>query len=98
MRQCKRGDDEIYLRVIEEGVHSPRERLTPLVEEIVCRNFGEYTAILVFDVLDVSSVFGFGVVYPCDANGDWKKKRMNMMMMNGLRRLTTWNTNEVADN
>lgn len=66
-----------YVRIVEERVHAPWERLAPPVEEIVGGDFGEFTAVLLLDVLDVSGMFSFGVVDPCNTGGNYITENMN---------------------
>ena len=56
--------------VPEEGVHAPGEGLAAPVQEVVGRGFGELSAVLVLEVLDVGSVLLLGVVDPGGADGD----------------------------
>lgn len=56
--------------VEEQGVHAPGEGLGAPVEELVRWGFGQFTAVLVLDVLDVGSMLGFGVVDPGSADED----------------------------
>ena len=58
------------MRVEEQGVGSPRERLGPPVHVVIGRSLRKHSAILVLDVLDVGSVFGFSVVYPRDTSSN----------------------------
>lgn len=56
--------------VEEQRVGTPRERLGPPVQVVVCRSLGELATVLVLHVLGVSRVLDFGVVDPGSAHGD----------------------------
>ena len=58
------------MRVEEQRVHTPGERLGAPVEEVVGRGFGEFTTIFMLDVLNVGSVLDFSVVDPGSADND----------------------------
>jgi len=60
----------VRVRVEEQRVHAPGERLGAPIEEVVGRGFGKFTAVFVLDVLDVGSVLDFGVVDPGGADSD----------------------------
>jgi len=60
------------MRVEEERVHSPGERLGASVQVVVQGCLGELSAVLVLDVFDVCSVLNFSVVDPSNADGDWE--------------------------
>ena len=59
-----------YVRVEEQGVVAPRERLASPVQEVVGRGLGEFAAVLVLDVFDVSGVGSLSVVHPCNADSN----------------------------
>lgn len=66
------------MRIVEERVHAPGERLGPLVEVVVSRSFGKLAAVLLLDVFNVGSVLGFRVVDPCDAGGNCQTKDVRL--------------------
>jgi len=66
----KRQEEKTHSRVEEKGVWTPRERCTSPVEVVVSGSLWEFTTVFVLDVLNMSSMFCFGVVDPCTANSN----------------------------
>ena len=61
---------ETHMRVEEERVGTPCERLGPPVQVVVRRGLGEFATVLVLNMLGMGRVLNFGVVYPGSAHGD----------------------------
>jgi len=62
------------MRVEEKRVGSPGEGLGPPVEVFVARGLGEFSAVLVLQVLGMCGMLHFSVVDPGDADSDCKAK------------------------
>lgn len=58
------------VRIEEEGIHAPRERLDPPVHVLKFGCGGEFTAMFFLDVLEMCAVFDFSVVNPCHTDGN----------------------------
>jgi hypothetical protein len=59
-----------YMGVEEERVGSPRERPGSPVHVVECGGLGKLSAVLVFDVFDVSGVLSLSIVDPGSADSD----------------------------
>jgi hypothetical protein len=59
-----------YVRVKEERIHAPRERLFPLVEVWICGNFGKVTIVLMLQVFQMLCVLSFGLIHPGHASSN----------------------------
>jgi hypothetical protein len=53
--------------VEEKTVHSPWERLPPLVQVVIARSFGKDSAVLRSKMVQVCLVLDLGIVNPCNA-------------------------------
>jgi hypothetical protein len=58
------------MRVEEKGVHAPREWLEPSIQILESRCGRELATVLVLNVLDMGTVFGFYIVDPCKTNSN----------------------------
>ena len=59
-----------HVSIEKQSIHAPGEGLSPLVQVIVAGSFGKVAIVLLFDMFNMSSVFGFDIVDPCSANSD----------------------------
>jgi len=77
------------MRVEEKRVGSPGEGLGPPVEVFVARGLGEFSAVLMLQVLDVCGMLNLGVVDPGNADSDWKTKAIVRMRVGDGKNGTT---------
>ena len=62
-----------YMGVEEQGIHTPREWLEPSIQILESRCRREFATVLVLNVLDMGTVFGFQIVNPGKTNSNLKR-------------------------
>jgi|ERR1700722_4575989 len=63
------GEGKAYMRIVEERIHPPGERLHSPVHVLVVRSLGKMAIVVMFDVLCMRSMLRFDLVNPRDADG-----------------------------
>jgi hypothetical protein len=64
------GEGKAYMRIVEERIHPPGERLHSLVHVLVVRSLGQMAIVFVFDVLCMRSMLRFDLINPRNADGN----------------------------